>query len=753
MAYRLGVDLGTTWTAAAVFDGRQPTMVGLGNRALQVPSVVFVGPSGEILVGEAAERRALVEPDRVAREFKRRMADPVPIYIKGVPFSPRELSAELLRWVVARTTERTGSAPAAVTLTCPANWGEYRRSLLEEVSSLAGIDELAVTYRSEPEAAAAQYAFRTATPVQGSLLVYDLGGGTFDVCVLGATDGRYAVVGRPAGLDDVGGIDFDEMIFSRVIQHCDLEGLGSAGPDVNAALNRLRRECTEAKEALSADGDVIIPVILPGLNTGFRLVRQEFEDMIRPAVLQTVAHTQKVLEVSGLDPADLKAVVLVGGSSRIPLVSELLQRELGVPVAVDTHPKHDVALGAALAPGGQRRPSPQPQPGRVRGNVAPSARAGLGPRDLAEHPLGAAAAPSAEPGPAPVPPQSSSPRMRHLRRPLVAVAVLVVGLGVASLVFRSQVAHDELVLAPSTDQASTPAPVVPSASTTSVPQSAAPLGDTTMIWPRVRDGVFGIGSMSLSGNQAVIVQDPALGSTIPVLSPDRRSVIYLRDTADQRSLRIVAADGSGDRLLLGSLPGCRKVQAPAWSSAGLLALPCEKSSGAGSMLQLVTLDGHVQRILDSGILGDPTFAEDGRTIVYWRNDHGSGDGGALFRISTDGSESQRLTQGGDGVDNDPVISPDGRTIAYRTKRDGRDVIATVALPSPAASEGFQKPVVLSRGGTDEQEPSWSPDGTQLAFIHGTGDARELYVMNADGVGRRPLTHDHEADTAPAWSTR
>jgi molecular chaperone DnaK len=736
MGYRLGVDLGTTWTAAAVFDGRQPTMVGLGNRALQVPSVVFVGSGGEIMVGEAAERRALVEPDRVAREFKRRIADPVPIYIKGEPFSPRQLTAELLKWVVARTTERTGAAPAEVTLTYPAGWGEYRRSLLEEVCSLAGIDGLPVTYRSEPEAAAAQYVFRTATPAQGSLLVYDLGGGTFDVCVLSATDGRYTVVGRPAGLDDVGGIDFDEMIFRAVIQHCDLEGLDSAGPDTDAALNRLRRECTDAKEALSADGDVIIPVNLPGLSTGFRLLRQEFEDMIRPAILQTVAHTQKALEVSGLGPADLTAVVLVGGSSRIPLVSELLSRELGVPVAVDTHPKHDVALGAALPPGGQEALGPPLSPVRAPVDARLPVPAGLGPSDLA---------------PARGPRRTFPPTTRNTRRLLVAV--LVVGLGVASLVVRSHITHDEQLGAPSTGNLSAASPVVPTAGRTLVPQSAAPLSDSTMIWPRVRNGVWGIGSMSLSGKQTIVAQDPSRGSTIPVLSPDRRSVIYLRDSAGRRSLRIVAADGSDDRLLLGSLPGCRRIQAPAWSSGGLLALPCQKSSGTGSVLQLVTLDGHVERILDSGLLGDPTFSRDGRTIVYWRNDDGTGDGGALFRISADGGDRQRLTQGGDGVDNDPVISPDGRTIAYRTRRDGHQVIATVALPGSPASDGLQKPDVLSRGHTDEQEPSWSPDGTQIAFIRGLKDAREVYVMNANGEGRHPLTHDHEADTAPAWSAR
>ena len=109
MPYRLGVDLGTTFTAAAVADGStEPTVIGLGNRALQIPSVLFLKPEGEFLVGEAAERRGLTEPDRLAREFKRRIGDHVPIMVAGAPFSPQALTAHLLRWVVDRRDRADG---------------------------------------------------------------------------------------------------------------------------------------------------------------------------------------------------------------------------------------------------------------------------------------------------------------------------------------------------------------------------------------------------------------------------------------------------------------------------------------------------------------------------------------------------------------------------------------------------------------------------------------------------------------------
>src|SRR5215213_1461243 len=127
MGYRLGVDLGTTFTAAAVDGGAGPEMVGLGNRALQVPSVVFLGEDGSFLAGEAAERRGVTQPERVVREFKRRIGDTVPLLVAGQPFSPQALTAKLLTWVVQVVSERRGGGPELVVLTHPANWGGYKR--------------------------------------------------------------------------------------------------------------------------------------------------------------------------------------------------------------------------------------------------------------------------------------------------------------------------------------------------------------------------------------------------------------------------------------------------------------------------------------------------------------------------------------------------------------------------------------------------------------------------------------------------
>ena len=139
MGYRLGVDLGTTFTAAAVGNGEPPSMLGLGDRALQVPSVVFLTEDGEFLIGDAAERRGRTDPARVVREFKRRIGDPVPLLVAGIPFSPQALTARLLAWVVTAAIERMGAEPDELVLTYPANWGGYKRELLSQVIALADI--------------------------------------------------------------------------------------------------------------------------------------------------------------------------------------------------------------------------------------------------------------------------------------------------------------------------------------------------------------------------------------------------------------------------------------------------------------------------------------------------------------------------------------------------------------------------------------------------------------------------------------
>ncbi len=355
MGYHLGVDLGTTFTAAAVMNGGGPTMLGLGNRALQIPSVLYFHPDGSVLVGEAAELRSTSDPTRTVREFKRRIGDPVPILAAGRPYSAQAMTSRVLRWVLDKATEQMGEPPQDITLTYPANWANFKIDLLRQVATLA--DVTLARACSEPEAAALQYASRTKVAIGDRIAVYDLGGGTFDVCVLEKTDGGFRVLGRPEGIEHLGGIDFDEAVFRRVIDQLPpdaFESEAAAGTEEEeaaqmAALGRLRRDCVEAKEALSTDVEAVIPVALPRSRTSVRLTRGEFEDIIRPSIEETIGATRRALRSADTEPGRLSAMVLVGGSSRIPLVAELLANEFRCPIAIDTHPKNDVAMGAARA--------------------------------------------------------------------------------------------------------------------------------------------------------------------------------------------------------------------------------------------------------------------------------------------------------------------------------------------------------------------------------------------------------------------
>ncbi|GAA2549283.1 Hsp70 family protein [Pseudonocardia hydrocarbonoxydans] len=361
MGYQLGIDLGTTYTSAAVCrsDDRrwvEPEVVTLGTRGATVPSVLFLAPDGSVVVGDAAERRALTDPDRVVREFKRRIGDSTPIVVAGRAWAPEELSARLVRWVVDQVAEREGGPATRIAVTHPASWGPHKRDLLAGALAAQGVS---VTYLAEPQAAALHYSSAERVEPGSTIAVYDLGGGTFDAAVVrkadparaGSGTAGFGLLGRPEGLERLGGIDFDEAVFEHLRDGLPdvFAGLDATDPATLSAVARVRRDCTEAKEALSSDTEVSIPVLLPGSRGSVRLHRSEFESLIRPQVEETVSALRSAVRSAGLTPEQLTAVLLVGGSSRIPLVAQLVSEQLGRPVAVDTDPKNAIAKGAALA--------------------------------------------------------------------------------------------------------------------------------------------------------------------------------------------------------------------------------------------------------------------------------------------------------------------------------------------------------------------------------------------------------------------
>jgi molecular chaperone DnaK len=507
VAYFLGIDIGTTYTAAAVWRDGRSDVANLGNRAQSIPSVVLLRDDGTVLVGEAAERRAATEPQRVAREFKRRLGDPTPVIVGGTPYSADALIARVLRWVVDRVTELEGGPPARVAVSHPANWGSYKLDLLRQAIRIADLDD--VITLSEPEAAAIHYAAQARIEPGAVIAVYDLGGGTFDVAVLRKTGAGWEILGSPEGIERLGGVDFDSAVFHHVTAAIPpaIDELDPAEPAAQAAVARLRQECVEAKEALSSDSDVSIPVLLPNLQTEVRLTRGEYEQMVRPALADTITAVNRALRSAGVAAGDLTSVLLVGGSSRTPLVAELVTAALGRPVAVDAHPKFGVALGAALTAAGtagalggppfdspsiaDATPPGDPQPGDARAAaaadpIAAAAAGGIAAAAVASGTATAGAPGETTPGGPPTGGDLPPAGVDRGRR-----TVVLVGAGVVAVV--GLVALALLVLSGDDDPAATAGPgesttTVPTTPTTAPPTTQAPEGPFVRIDDVVLDG-------------------------------------------------------------------------------------------------------------------------------------------------------------------------------------------------------------------------------------------------------------------------
>ena len=301
------------------------------------------------------------------REFKRRFGDTVPILVAGQPFSPQALTARLLSFVIAAATEREGARPDEVVLTHPANWGGYKRELMDQVDH-AGRRALGLTC-TEPEAAAIQYASRAIWPRtrRWPSTTWAAAPSTSVCCEKQPTGFR--ILGAPEGVEHLGGIDFDEAVFQHV-----LRGLGEHvarldldDPQVTTALTRLRRDCVEAKEALSSDVDTAIPVTLPGLNTTVRLTRDRAGVPDHPGPARHPRrHPPRAPVRRAPPPTSSPRSSWSAAAPGSRWSATCSSSEFAVPTALDTHPKHDIALGAVQyhpAAPGQAAPLPASPPG------------------------------------------------------------------------------------------------------------------------------------------------------------------------------------------------------------------------------------------------------------------------------------------------------------------------------------------------------------------------------------------------------
>ncbi len=747
MGYRLGVDLGTTFTSAAVYTAGLPTMVGLGNRAMQVPSVLFLKPDGEFLVGEAAERRGTTDPDRVAREFKRRLGDRVPILVAGTPQSPQALQARLLSWVIAEVTQREGSAPEHITLTHPANWGPFKKDLFAQTIRMADVSGADIC--TEPEAAATLYAARNVLATGDCIAVYDLGGGTFDAAILRKTADGFHLLGNPEGIEHLGGIDFDEAVFQHVLDS--LGGRLDALPDDDsllAGLARLRRDCVEAKEALSSDSETVIPVALPGLTTSVRLVRDELENMIGPTIADTIGAMKRVIRSADLEPADLTAIVLTGGSSRIPLVSQRLTSAFDRPLALDTHPKHDVALGAALhgtvllTPPTPTAPPPPPEL-PIDGPTAD------------EPPV--TEPPAAEPPSAGLPDPSTpdaGPRQRNARRPALLIGLAVVVIIAVAVVVVNGLGNN------GSDNSANPPVDTGSSSTSTPPPTASSWSDNTMLLTTVSSDLSTISSVDLAGGPAspattVIVRGPVSKPPHqPVIAPDRKSFVYLIGTPGSTGTAMLREFDGAEHLLVQPGNPCSTSYRPAYNPNGKsLAMICpEDSAGTTSGLFVIGTDG--KKIagplpVSGSPIGDPTWLDDSHLLFLQKL--GKKGPKRIYSIGVDGSD-ETLVDG--GPDSRPDWCAGHGLLFLRNPKAGAGEFGTVML-KPEANQ--TSPAKTLDFGTDVTSATWSPSCNQIAYVapDGTTHLPSLFIANADGSGdpQQVSLPAGAFPNQPAWGVR
>lgn len=415
-SYHLGIDLGTTFTAAAVFADGVADVVNLGNRVTSMPSVVYLAEDGSFVVGEAAERRSQTDPGRVAREFKRRLGDNTPVFLGGTPCSADLLTAELLRSTLEMVQQRRGGPPASVVLTHPAEWGPYKIDLLRQAARMT--ETPSFSFITEPEAAVIHYASLERIEAGSVIAVYDFGGGTFDAAVVRKTADGAEVLGRPEGDEQLGGVDFDDLVLRHIMGQLgpELADLDDEDPAVEAALVRLKADVRDAKEGLSSVDRVDVAVLLPQLHTTVSISRADFEELLRPYIESSVATLRRAVASAGVEPTELHAVLMAGGTSRIPLVRQMIQEQLARPVALDVHPKYVVALGAARAAAAQAGVDgatagprgTKKVPGAADTDVAPEAPAQPAPATPDEPTIQAVAPPPAQPAapatPPPAPP-------------------------------------------------------------------------------------------------------------------------------------------------------------------------------------------------------------------------------------------------------------------------------------------------------------------------------------------------------------
>jgi molecular chaperone DnaK len=344
----VGIDLGTTNSEIAAFVDGKAQVIGNGQR-MMLPSCVGLSPSGELLIGEAARNQMLLYPERTVKSIKRLMGSDQPVTLGDKTFTPQEISAIILRELVRWAEARLGSPIKKAVITVPAYFSDAQRNATREAGALAGLEVIRMI--NEPTAASLAYGLDT----QGSrtIMIYDLGGGTLDVSIV-RIDGEITEVLASHGNNHLGGDDFDQKLVDHLLELFRKQHNIDLRDQNPGAYARLWWAAEAAKKKLSFEPyatvreESLITVDGRPLHLEAEISRSEYEALIRPLLEQTLDSASRALSDAGLVPSALDEILLVGGSTRTPLVVQLLESLCHKAPRQDLHPDLCVALGAGV---------------------------------------------------------------------------------------------------------------------------------------------------------------------------------------------------------------------------------------------------------------------------------------------------------------------------------------------------------------------------------------------------------------------
>lgn len=350
MAKIIGIDLGTTNSAVAVMEGGQPTIIpnAEGNRT--TPSVVAFTKEGERLVGETAKRQAIMNPQRTIASIKREMGTDYKVDIDGKVYSPEEISAMTLQKLKADAEAYLGEPVKEAVITVPAYFTNEQRQATKDAGKIAGLEVKRIV--NEPTAAALAYGMQKENDDM-KIMVFDLGGGTFDVSILEVADGVIDVLAT-RGNNRLGGDDFDERLMNYINEEFKKENGGVDLLKDHTSAQRLKDAAEKAKKELSstATAQINLPFITAvngqPVHLNMDISRSKFEELISDLVQETMTPVKDALKDAGLSASELDKVLLVGGSTRVPAVVEEVKKLTGKQPQKDINPDEAVALGAAV---------------------------------------------------------------------------------------------------------------------------------------------------------------------------------------------------------------------------------------------------------------------------------------------------------------------------------------------------------------------------------------------------------------------